>query len=250
MNPFEKYDITHLSPSSCNTFTASPAAFVLQKCLKKTSPVGPAAHRGTASESGVAYGLQNLTASVDECIAVAREEFNKLAALIFDGNVEKERNAIGDFVRMGLEELRPYGTPSSAQGHVTHEVEGLGVPLIGYYDFEWEHKGILIDLKTAHQLPSKIKQPHARQVSLYKAARGDNLSARISYVTPKRVATYELENHREHLKALETVAMTIQRFLSLSDDPMELASFVVPDVDSFYFNDPSTRQAVFEIWGL
>jgi hypothetical protein len=250
MSPFEKYDIPHLSPSSCNTFTASPAAFILQKCLKKTNPVGPAAHRGTASESGIAYGLQNPTASVDECIAVAREEFNKLTAIMFDNNVDKERNALGDFVRMGLEELRSYGPPSSLQGHITHEVEGLAVPLIGYYDFEWEHKGVLIDLKTAHQLPSKIKMPHARQVSLYKAARGDNLSARITYTTPKKVATYELENHREHLKALETIALTIQRFLSLSDDPLELASYVVPDVDSFYFNDAATRQTVFEIWGV
>jgi len=250
MTPFEKYGIAHLSPSSCNTFTAAPAAFILQKCMKKNSPVGPAAHRGTSAESGVVFGLINPDASVDECIAVAKDEYNTLTALIFDGSVDKERNSLGDFVRMGLAELRPYGIPSSTQGHVSVEVQGLSVPLIGYYDFEWEHKGILIDLKTSHQLPSKIKQPHARQVSLYKAARGDNLSARISYVTPKKTATYELENYRDHLKALETVALTIQRFLSLSDDPLELCSFVVPDVDSFYFNDPITRQAVFETWGL
>ena len=250
MSPFEKYGIAHLSPSSCNTFTASPAAFLLQKCMKKNSPVGSAAHRGTSAESGVVFGLINPDASVDECIAVAKDEYNTLTALIFDGSVDKERNSLGDFVRMGLAELRPYGIPSSTQGHVSVEVEGLGVPLIGYYDFEWEHKGILIDLKTSHQLPSKIKQPHARQVSLYKAARGDNLSARISYVTPKKTVTYELENYREHLKALETVALTIQRFLSISDDPLELASLVIPDVDSFYFNDPITRQAVFETWGL
>jgi hypothetical protein len=218
--------------------------------MKKNSPVGPAAHRGTSAESGVVFGLINPDASVDECIAVAKDEYNTLTALIFDGSVDKERNSLGDFVRMGLAELRPYGIPSSTQGHVSVEVQGLSVPLIGYYDFEWEHKGILIDLKTSHQLPSKIKQPHARQVSLYKAARGDNLSARISYVTPKKTATYELENYRDHLKALETVALTIQRFLSLSDDPLELCSFVVPDVDSFYFNDPITRQAVFETWGL
>jgi hypothetical protein len=31
---------------------------------------------------------------------------------------------------------------------------------------------------------------------------------------------------------------------------MELASLVVPDVDSFYFNDPITRQAAFDVWGI
>jgi len=24
----------------------------------------------------------------------------------------------------------------------------------------------------------------------------------------------------------------------------------MPDVDSFYFNDPITRQAAFEVWGI
>ena len=250
MNPFERYGLEHLSPSSCNTFVASPAAFVLQKCMKKSNPVGPAAHRGTASETGIAHGLIDPGASIEECVTVAREQFNTLTALKPDPRTDKERDAIPGFVKQGLAELRPYGIPSSLQGHVSHTVEGLSVPIIGYYDFEWAHKGVLIDLKTTHRLPSKISLPHARQVSLYKAVRGDNLSARISYTTPVKVATYELENHREHLTALERVAMTIQKFLSISADPLELASLVVPDVDSFYFNDPITRQDVFEIWGV
>ena len=64
MNPFEVYDIRHLSPSSCNTFIASPAMFVLQKCLKRSTSVGPAAHRGTSVESGIAHGLVNPSASL------------------------------------------------------------------------------------------------------------------------------------------------------------------------------------------
>lgn len=249
-NAFERYDIQHLSPSSCNTFTASPAAFVLQKVLKKTSAVGPAAHRGTAVESGIAHGLLDPSASLEACVTVAREEFNKLVALSQDPRVDKERNALPEMVKIGLSELRTYGVPTSTQGHVSHTVEGLGVPIIGFYDFEFANKGVLIDLKTTHSLPSKISMPHARQVSLYKACRGDNLSARITYTTPKKVATYELENHRDHLRSLERVALTIQRFLSISEDPLELASLVIPDVDSFYFNDPISRQQVFEIWGV
>jgi len=250
MNPFERYGLEHLSPSSCNTFVSSPAAFVLQKCMKKTNPVGPAAHRGTASETGIAHGLLDPGASVEECVTVAREQFNSLTALKPDPRTDKERDAIAGFVKQGLAELRPYGVPSSLQGHVSHTVEGLSVPIIGYYDFEWAHKGVLIDLKTTHRLPSKISLPHARQVSLYKAVRGDNLSARISYTTPAKVATYELENYRQHLEALERVALTIQKFLSISEDPLELASLVVPDVDSFYFDDAMTRQEVFNIWGV
>jgi len=146
--------------------------------------------------------------------------------------------------------LSAYGKPTSTQGAIKYEVEGLAVPLIGFYDMEWENHGILIDLKTTHALPSKISTNHARQVALYCAARGDNLDARITYVTSKKSATYQLENKREHVKALETIALTIQRFLSISDDPKYLASLVVPDVDSFYFSDPLARQNAFNVWGL
>ena len=79
-NPFETHGITHLSPSTCNTFTSSPAAFVLQKVLKKTGAVGPAAYRGTAVEDGVAHGLLNPGASLADCTKVALEKFNMLAA--------------------------------------------------------------------------------------------------------------------------------------------------------------------------
>ena len=122
--------------------------------------------------------------------------------------------------------------------------------MIGFYDFEWEHHGVLVDLKTTHALPSKISTNHARQVALYVAARGDNLDARITYVTSKKSATYQLENKREHVEALGRIALTIQRFLSITDDPYELASLIVPDVDSFYFGDATSRQQAFDIWGL
>jgi hypothetical protein len=72
----------------------------------------------------------------------------------------------------------------------------------------------------------------------------------VTYVTPKKSATYRIENQREHVSALEKIALTIQRFLSISDDPRHLATLVVPDVDSFYFSEPKARQNAFELWGL
>lgn len=224
--------------------------FVLTKVLKYPNTVGAAAHRGTSVETGVAHGLFNPTAPVSECVEKAMEQFRTLTALSGDPRVDKETIAIPDMVRLGLQELRPYGIPSSAQGQIHYDVEGLGVHLTGYYDFEWEQQGVLIDLKTTHALPSQISVSHAMQVSLYKAARGDNLSARLTYVTSKKTHTLELENHRDHLASLTKVALTIQKFLSLSNDPQELASIVVPDTDSFYFNDTMTRQAAFEVWGI
>lgn len=248
-DPFAVHGIPHLSPSTCNLFTASPALFVMNKCLKKQGQVGCAAYRGTAVEKGIAHGLEN-DASVEECIKVADEEFWRLSALSGDPAREKEREAVPEMVKIGLKELKPYGKPTSSQGEIKYVVESIAVPFIGYYDFEWANHNILIDLKTTHALPSKISTNHARQVALYTAARGYENDPRLTYVTTKKCATYRLENVSEHVKALERIGLAIQRFLSISEDPMELAQHVVPEVDSFYFKDAIVRQNAFEIWGI
>lgn len=249
MNPFEQFGIAHLSPSSCNMFVGSPAAFVMTKCMGIKNQVGAAAHRGSSVEAGVVHGLVK-GATEDECVAVARHEFEKLTVMCLDPRIDKERAAIGEMVKMGLNELRPYGPPTSVQGKIEYSVEGLAVPLIGYYDIEWSNHKILTDLKTTHALPSKISTNHARQVALYVAAKGNTLEPRLTYVTPKKSATYRLEDAEQHVQSLAKIALVIQTFLSKSSDPRELAMMTVPDVDSFYFSDPVTRHHVFDIWGM
>lgn len=248
-NPFAAHGIEHLSPSTCNLFIGSTAAFVLQKCLKKGGQVGCAAFRGTSVEHGIAKGLME-GASVDECIRHAEDEFYRLSAMSQDPAKEKERGSLGDMVRVGLKELLPYGPPSSAQGKIDYQFEGLAVPFVGYFDFEWQNHKILIDLKTTHAVPSQIKTDHARQVALYVAAKGNDLDPRLAYVSTKKSAVYRLENIDQHVASLGKIGLAIQNFLATSDDPLELASKVMPDVDSFYFKDPMVRQTVFEIWGI
>jgi hypothetical protein len=245
---FAAHKINHLSASSLNLFAAAPAVWVLEKVLGKRSPVGAAAHRGTAVEDGITLGLNG--APLAECVAVALAKFDKLAALTGGPKKDKERAGIPAMVKNGLEELLAYGPMSSCQGKIEYRFDGLAVPMIGYYDYYWEDHGILIDLKTSFTVPSAIKTPHARQVALYGAALSDNLDLRLTYVSNKKAATYQLENARQHLDAMRNIALTVQRFLALSPDPQVLAGLVVPDVDSFYLSDPSARAEVFRQWGV
>jgi hypothetical protein len=252
-DPFTAHGIKHLSPSTCNLFIGSPAAFVLDKCLKKKNQVGAAAHRGTATEKGVVHGLVT-GANDEECIGIAKDEFWRLTALSGDPARDKEEAAVPEMVKIGLKELRGYGPPTSTQGAIEYRFDSIAVPFIGFYDVEWSNHNILVDLKTTHALPSKISTNHARQVALYaaarSAARGNAIDPRVTYVTPKKSATYRVDNVSEHVASLERIGLAIQRFLSISEDPNELAKYVMPDVDSFYFKDPMSRQAVFEIWGV
>jgi hypothetical protein len=219
--------------------------FVLERVLGLRQPVGSPAHRGTAVEDGVTYGLTNLSADVSECVAVAFKKYDTISALSSDKRREDYRATIPDMVKTALEELRPYGTPSRCQGFVEWRPDGLASPIVGYFDYEWEQHGVLVDLKTTEKLPSSIKIPHARQVALY--TQSDNVDARLTYTTPKKRATYRLENVREHRNALHQIALRVERFLSLSDDPEFFTAITAPDYESFYWGGPA-RNIGYDRW--
>ena len=129
-------------------------------------------------------------------------------------------------VKNAMRELRPYGPPTSMQGRVEVHIDGLFVPIIGFYDFEWSTHKIIVDLKTTHALPSQIKLAHARQVSLYSAFRNHDYDPRLAYITAKKSAVYRLESPEQHMKALERIAFSVQKLLSVSNDPREIASML------------------------
>ena len=249
-NPFEKHGIDHLSASSCNLFAAAPALWCMERLLGLKAPVGAAAHRGTAIEAGVSNGLLRPWATEDECVDVAEQQFRNLIAFSGDPKQESEGKAVAPTVRVALAELRKYGNSVTAQEKIEWRAEGVPVPFIGYVDYRFTTHQILIDLKTQLRLASEIKTPHARQVASYAGAYSHNIDARICYATPQKCAVYQLENGPAHVAALSNIGRTIGRFLAKSDDAKELALLLAPDVDSFYMNDPKTRQMAFDLWGV
>lgn len=236
------------SPSSLNLFCASPSMFVLEKILGRKQPVGSPAHRGTAVEDGITVGLLNPDASITSCIETALKKYDAITALSGDKRREEYRDTIGAMVMAGLEELRPYGIPSHTQGFIEWRPEGLKLPIVGYYDYHWQDHNITVDLKTTEKLPSAVKVPHARQVALYVTT--NNADARVSYVTPKKRATYRIDNIDAHRQALHQIALRCEAFLSLSDDPQFFTQITAPDFESFYWSGPPARQIGFETWGF
>jgi hypothetical protein len=236
------------SPSSLNLFCASPSMFVLEKVLGKRQPVGSPAHRGTAVEEGITLGLLDPKASITSCIQAALAKYDAITALSADKRREEYRATIDGMVMAGLEELRPYGIPSHTQGFIEWRPEGLKLPIVGYFDFHWEQHNITVDLKTTEKLPSSVKVPHARQVALYVTT--NNADARVSYVTPKKRATYRIDNIDAHRQALHQIALRCEAFLALSDDPQFFTTITAPDFESFYWSGPPARQIGFETWGF
>jgi hypothetical protein len=57
-------------------------------------------------------------------------------------------------------------------------------------------------------------------------------------------------NVREHRQALVNIALTVERFLSKSDDPQFFVDHTIPDLDSFYWNAPAARQMAYKFWRI
>jgi hypothetical protein len=240
--------IDHLSPSTCNLFCASREMFVAKKVLGIRQPVGAPAHRGTAVEAGVTFGLLNPDAPLEECIRIALEKYDSLMALSPDRRRESHRDTIPGMVENALKELRPYGIPSSCQGRIEWQPDGVTVPIVGYYDLYWEQSNTTVDLKTSERLPNAVKVSHARQVAFY--CTSNNADGRVSYISPHKHTTFRVDNIDEHREALRQIAMRVERFLSLSDDPQFFVDITAPDLESFYWGGPAARQMAFENWRI
>ena len=248
MNAFERHGITHLSASSINLYAAQPAIWVMQRLLKKSGPVGAAAHRGTAAETGIVHGLLNTSAPVEECQAAALAQYDSLTALSGDPKRLKERDAVPAIVATALPELRAYGIPDEVQHRIEVTLPEIPIPFVGFVDLGWSSHGITLDIKSTLRLPNSISTPHARQVGLY--LHGTNREGRVAYCTPGKIGVYRLEDAATHIAAVQNIAKRLERFLAISADPEELAGLVVPDTESFYVNDPITRALVREVYGL
>jgi hypothetical protein len=248
MNPFEMHGIKHLSASSLNTWAAEPALWVLQKLAGKQTPAGFAAHRGTASESGIVSGLLNPDMPIVEAQQIALDQFDSLSAMSKNPKAVKERAAIPGIVEQGIKKLRVAGIPDEVQQKIEVFLPDIPVPFIGFVDLGWTRHGIRLDVKSKLRMPSDIEQAHRRQVGLY--IHGTNNTGRVAYFTPTQEMVFALEEAPRYVEELRQIAIRMQNFLSLSDDREKLIRSCVPNYNSFYWSDEYTRQMGKEVFGV
>jgi len=255
---FEQHGIAHLSASSLNLWAAQPALWIMERLLGRRSPPSIIAARGKSVEHGVHLGLSNPRLSMEECVAAAEREFTRETALSADPRREDERKKLAGWVRGAIDELRRYGTPDGYQERIEIRLDDVPVPLIGYIDWRFSDHGLIVDLKTTERFPSQIGDAHGRQGAVYASAHG-NFGMRFAYAKPapgktdkRQVTVYEMsgDDVRRHLSALRAIALSLGRFLAISNDARELAALIVPDFDSFWWSDPPVRAAGREVFGF
>jgi hypothetical protein len=229
MNPFEKFGIDHLSPSSLNNYAANPALWVGKYLLGWKEDFGPAATRGHAVEAGLdswLYERDSLKAA-----EIALGQFAEKTAGQADDEHELERANIAPMLSQAINALSGFPKPLSRQIKVEHYVNGIEIPIVGYVDYHFEECGL--DLKTTKACPSSIKADNGRQCALYSVAK--NKPWKVLYVTAKKFALYDLaqEDAELHMRDLERAARSVRHLLNKSEDAKDAFRFFAPDPDNF-----------------
>ena len=251
-NPFANHDIEHLSISKINLWITDPAKFVATYLCKVPSSVGVGAFRGTSVEFALSKYLEDNNISdalVDEYL------FSTFDKECIENNIDtnsetalKEKKTLNNYFNQAKQLYVDYGQAEFYQQKVLLNIhEDLPIPFLGYIDFVFKDDDVGIrDLKTTARMPSTISQAHSRQLALYSLAFPDK-SLWCDYVTPKQTISYKLSDQDSKLKEITKISLGLMKFLSISDDPYELASMFYPNFDSWMWNDDNKKQST-KIW--
>ena len=162
-----------------------------------------------------------------------------------DEKVKKERNTLASFGEV-LDKNFKYKNLESYQQKVEVQLDDLPIPIIGYIDFLF--KDTIVDLKTTVRMPSKPTEAQMRQLALYSMAYPKK-KVDLFFASPKMHKKFNLKNLSLHKKQLQTVAFSIQKLLSLSEDKHYIASLFFPNVDSWMWSYKAKQDAS-QIWSL
>lgn len=246
-DPFSRHGITHLSPTAINTFAEQPAAWAFKYLLSEKDEAGASAWRGSAVEAGLDYWLFKKDAELANRMALDRFELD--AAGLCDNATDRERNRICPMLMRAMLATGEFDPPTLRQERVEFWLDGIEVPIVGVIDYEWEKFGL--DLKTTAAMPTRIRDGHARQISVYQAAR--KKPYKILYVTEQKHEIKELssEESERQLKHIAWYAHNIRRGLATFTDKMELARIYLPNFNHPYlWKNEQTKARAMEIWDV
>lgn len=243
-NPFKAHGINYLSPSSINTYINDTSLWVARYLFKIKSSSGASAVRGIATEFVLAdkyeKGVFDYNLLDVKFMSLCAESGIDLG----DIKTAKEKKLLKDFGTI-IDENFDYKDLEAYQEKVEVQIEDMPIPIMGYIDFRF--KGKIVDLKTSTRMPTRPTEAQKRQMALYSMAYPDS-SVDLFFATPKEHKTFTLKNLTLYKKQLRKVALSIQKFLSISDDKHELASLMYPNLDSWLWS--GMKEEANKIWSV
>ena len=243
-DPFKAHDINYLSPSSINTYINDQSLWVARYLFKIKSSTGASAVRGIATEFVLAdkyeKGVFDYNLLDVKFMSLCAESGIDLG----DIKTAKEKNLLKGFGSV-IDENFDYENLEAYQEKVEVPIDDMPVPIMGYIDFRFKDK--IVDLKTSTRMPTRPTEAQKRQMALYSMAY-PNSSVDLFFATPKEHKKFTLKNLTLYKKQLRKVALSIQKFLSISDDKHELASLMYPNLDSWLWS--GMKEEANKIWSI
>ena len=243
-NPFKAHGINYLSPSSINTYINDTSLWVARYLFKIKSSSGASAVRGIATEFVLAdkyeKGVFDYNLLDVKFMSLCAESGIDLG----DIKTAKEKNLLKGFGSV-IDENFAYKDLEAYQEKVEVPIDDMPVPIMGYIDFRFKDK--IVDLKTSTRMPIRPTEAQKRQMALYSMAY-PNSSVDLFFATPKEHKRFTLKNLTLYKKQLRKVALSIQKFLSISDDKHELASLMYPNLDSWLWS--GMKEEANKIWSV
>jgi len=244
-NPFDQFNIEHLSASSINLFMQDIPLFIVRYLAKHKAPTNPAMLRGTVID----HAIGNKTS-----VAEAQKEFmalmnyEKKQGNVFDQEkAETEYNNIEKYLDVGLPFYKDLGKPVSYQEKIILQFEDLPLPVLGFVDLEY--KDCIRDIKTTAKTP-KLTPQVSRQLAIYSTALDKPAFADYLYVakTKQEVVTFEVEDVDARLNEVYRVALAMMNLLQ-NNDINSLVEQFYPDMTSFMW-DQSSIEVAKELWRI
>ena len=251
-NPFEQFDIEHLSASSINLFMQDIPLFIVRYLAKHKAPTNPAMLRGTVID----HAIGNMNKYPNTSVEQAQDEFKALMNYekkqgnVFDQEkAETEYNNIEKYLEVGIPFYKQLGEPVSYQKKVELQYEDLPIPIIGYVDMEYSD--CIRDIKTTAKRPSALSEPVQRQIALYaKCLDVDRAYADYLYVTKTKaeVISFEVDDIDMRINEVYRVALAMMNLLQ-NNDINSLVEQFYPDMTSFMW-DQSSIEVAKELWRI
>ena len=247
MNGFEKHGIKHLSASSINLWTNAPDVWVASYLFKKRGPMSAPAMRGICTEDAVSAFL---TGEMHKSGALekALEKFDKMF-FFADEKISKERAMIEPCMELALQDLEQYGKPEFPEDgqvkiSIACKTDDFEIPVIGFLDFVFPERGIVVDLKTTGRIPSTMSAEHQLQRAIYQKARGNQM-VKFLYVSSKKTSLLEDGDPTEILAIAKKRIARLEKFLR-SSSADEIKDIIPVNPNSFYWNgSEDTREELY-----
>ena len=249
-NPFDQFDIEHLSASSINLFMQDIPLFIVRYLAKHKAPTNPAMLRGTVID----HAIGNMDKYPNTSVEQAQDEFkallnyNKKQGIVFDEEkAESEYNNIEKYLDVGLPFYKDFGEPVSYQEKVILQFEDLPIDIIGYVDLEY--KDCIRDIKTTAKTP-KLTPQVSRQLAIYSTALDKPAFADYLYVakTKQEVVTFEVEDVDARINEVYRVALAMMNLLQ-NNDINSLVDSCYPNFADWMWDEGSIEVAK-ELWRI